>query len=413
MKFTSNVSEEKYNEFIKDKSNVTFLQTPEFGKLKSAKANRGIDYYLVGVENKKGELLAVATLLYFKKNKIKNIYCSRGPVADYFNEEIMTCFLEGLYKFAKKLKADVIDIEPDYIIRELDNKFDTIKEYKDISVFEKVKYKYRGAFGQIPGFQLRYTVVFDLNKTYEEIFAGYENDKKKIINRNNKYFKIKIVESELDTINDLVKFRSGLSKSKKFYLDDVSYYEKTYNLFNERYKAKYIRAIANFDEMITNLKDGIMSIEEKIKTSKNPKDLENQKASLEKKISEIKSYVKENNIKGDYCLGAGITLYVNGNVTYLYEHTDKNSNFGVPTLMTDYLLKDAVENKYRVFDFLGIINPKLKNTANMGVNNFKTSFGGEIIEHIGVFSRPVNKIYLLKKFAKKMYYKLRGRIYEE
>lgn len=415
MKFNESVTEVEYNNFIKNKSEVTFLQTPEFGKLKASKGNRNVDYFLVGVENDKKELLSVAMLLFFKNNKIKNIYCSRGPIADYFNEEIMNCFLEGVYQLAKKHKADVIDIEPDYVVRELDNKFNVTKENQHLDfVFEKNKFKHRGYFGQIPGFQLRFTVLFDLNSSYEDIAKKYENDKKKIINRNNKYFKIKIVESEQDDIKDLVKYRDVLSKRKNFYLDEDDYYKKCYELFNEHHKALYIRAIANFTDMIVDIEKEINEMENTLKNNpKNITDLKNQKESLEQKLMEIKKFKEDNNIKNEYCLGAGMAIIVNGNITYLYEHTDKNNNFGVPTLMSDYLLRYGTNNKHKSFDFLGIINPKLKNTSNMGVNSFKTSFGGNIVEHIGVYSRSVSKLYNLKKLAKKIYYKLRGRIYEE
>ena len=407
--FKTDVSSKDYYDFLK-KCNSNFFSTEEYGVLKT---EYGAEYFLVGVENN-NKLVATGLLVFYKSKKIKNLYCPRGPLMNYFDSDILKTFLEGTHEFAKKLKCDTIDIEPDFIVRKYTSKLEVLEEDQSIiKCFETCGYKHQGYTGQIPNFQLRYTVKFDLSKSYAEFFNAYASDKKKTLARNDKYLHVKLVESDSSTLSDIVKFREQLSDKKRFHVEDITYFEKLYSLYEGTYQIIYLRAIINFSETISCINIELEKLMLELTTAKNKQDVENQIKSLEQKLQEINSFEIKHKVE-EYCLGAGIAIIVNDNMTYLYEHTDKEiGNFGVPTLMSDYLLRYGIDNKLKSLDLLGLINPNYPDNPNKSVNNFKMTFGGDVVEYVGVFSKPVSLLYGVKKNAKKAYYRIKGRIYED
>jgi|GEM_PF-6119650 len=409
--FKEEISSKDYFKFLKD-NNANFFNTEEYGILKNS---YGATCHLVGIVDSSEKLISAGLLVFYKSKKIKNLYCPRGPIIDYYNKDLIKTFLDGVYELAKKLKADTIDIEPNSIVRRYTSKLDvTSEDDKIIECFEQNGYKHQGYTGQIPHFQLRYTVLFDLKKEYEYFFKSYASDKKKVINRNDKYLKVNIEESDSSNLSDIVKFREQLSNKKRFHVEDITYFEKLYALYQENHQVLFLRAIIDFEITLTSIKQELDKLNVELTNTKNNRDIENKINSLEQKKEEITVFRKNHNNIQKYSLGAGIAIIVNGNMTYLYEHTDKEiGNFGVPTLMTDYLINYGVKNNLKTLDLLGLINPNYENNPNKSVNNFKMTFGGDIVEYIGVFSKPVSKFYKVKKTAKRMYYKFNNLIYED
>jgi len=410
MVFRDNLEKDEFNSFVNDKVGGSFTQNFAWAKFKEN--NGGIKTYLVGMEDDKGRLVAVSMLLYAYKRKIKNVYAPSGPVLDYGNREIVKAFFDYLTDFVKKLGAEVLEIEPAYVIREYNKKLEVINEYDDniVKNLESVGFGHLGYVGQVAGYQLRYTSIIDLTKTEEELVNGFAKDKKKLLNRNEKYFNIKVEDAELEDLVYLEKFRRQLSEKKDFKLESNNYYRECYEVFKEHEDARIIKAVINFKEIEKTISEELKSLKEELKTSKKTKDVENVINSLEQKLVEIADFSKKHENESGIIVGIGLIVYVGKRATYIYEHTDKElGNFGIPTIMLNELILDSKNRGCVEFDMLGLPNPNYKNNKNYSITEFKISFGGNIIEYVGVFIKPVKKVkFFVKNFMKNVTYNMRG-----
>jgi Uncharacterized protein involved in methicillin resistance len=410
MIFRDNLGKDEFNTFVNDKIGGSFTQNYAWAKFKEN--NGGIRSYLVGMEDDEGNLVAASMLLYAYKRKIKNVYAPSGPVLDYGNEKIVKTFFEYLTDFVKKLGAEVLEIEPAYVIREYNKKIEVTKEYDEsiVKTLESIGFNHLGYVGQVAGYQLRYTSIIDLSKEQDELIGGFAKDKKKLLNRNEKYFKIKVEDAELDDLVYLEKFRRQLSEKKDFKLESNNYYRDCYLTFKEYEDARIIKAVINFKEIKKTITEELKVLKEELKTSKKPKDVENVINSLEQKLLEIADFSKKHENEDDIIVGIGLIVYVGKRATYIYEHTDKElGNFGIPTIMLNELITDSKERGCIEFDMLGLPNPNYKDNKNYSITEFKISFGGNIIEYVGVFVKPVKKIsFFVKNFMKNISYNIRG-----
>ncbi len=56
------------------------------------------------------------------------------------------------------------------------------------------------------------------------------------------------------------------------------------------------------------------------------------------------------------------------------------------------MIKYAVENNYQRYNFYAICNTPDKNDPQYGIYLFKRSFGGHVLELMGEFILPTNKL---------------------
>lgn len=98
----------KYNEFIKKCSKVSFMQSVEWGKVKSNWIQE-----IVYIEEK-GNIVAGMNLLIKKIPKLKTsiIYAPRGPVCDINNVKLVEKLVDEVKPIMKKYNAFVLKMDP-------------------------------------------------------------------------------------------------------------------------------------------------------------------------------------------------------------------------------------------------------------------------------------------------------------
>ena len=410
MVFREDIKMEEFNSFVNNNIGGSFTQNYAWKQFKEAVG--GMNCYIVGMEDDNGTLVAAGHFVYAYKRKIKNLYAPSGPILDYSNKKIVKEFFKYLTEFAKKIGADALDIEPNYVIREYNRKFEIEKENdeKIINNLKEVGFNHLGYVGQIAGYQLRFTSIIDLTKPIEEVTSAFAKDKKKLLSRNDKYFQIKIVDANEDDLVYLNKFRTQLSDKKSFKLEGQDYYNEMYRAFKENSDARIIKAVMNFKEIENRVKNELNILEDGLEKSKTKEDTQNIINSLKQKLSEMEEYAKNHDVSNDVIVGIGLIVYIGNRATYIYEHTDKElGNFGVPTIMLNELIKSSKEQGFKEFDMLGLTNPKYKDNKNYYITEFKISFGGNIIEYVGVFVKPIKRLnYFLKSTARDITYRFKG-----
>ena len=88
-------------------------------------------------------------------------------------------------------------------------------------------------------------------------------------------------------------------------------------------------------------------------------------------------------------------------IIYLFSgNVDKYNNFYSQYLIQWIMIKYAIENKYKKYNFYGISGKF--NPGEDGVYEFKKGFGGHVEEYIGDFYLPINWYYYLNELLKKI-----------
>lgn len=410
MVFRDNLEMEEFNTFVNNNIGGSFTQNYAWGEFKESVG--GIKSYIVGMEDDNGNLVAASLLTYAYKRKIKNIYAPGGPVLDYSNREVVIEFFKHLTNFAKKIGAEVLEIEPMYVIREYNKKFEVINEHDESIVdnLKEVGFNHLGYVGQVAGYQLRYTSIIDLTKSRDELLNNFGKDKKKLISRNDKYFKVNVVDGNESDLVYLEKFRSQLSGKKQFKVEGMDYYTNWYRIFSKYEDARIVKAVINFSEIKERIREELIVLDKSLETSKSPADVQNIINSLNQKLKEIDEYAINHDIDKEVVAGIGFLVYIGKRVTYIYEHTDKElGNFGIPTIMLNELIFGSKERGMEEFDMLGLPNPNYKDNKNYSITEFKISFGGSIIEYVGVFIKPIKKLkFATKNIIKNITYNIKG-----
>jgi len=392
--FNSFVDKNKFDRFVSSCETASFFSYSVRKMIKEV--DKRFRAYLTGIEDDNGDLVAAAILLYMPCKRIKTMRISYGPVLDYSNNVLLESFLLEIEKFSRCLKIDVIEIEPPFVIKKYDNKLNVIYENATdiVPLFEKVGYSYLGLEDLGGNYQLRRTSVIDLGASEDELFKRFSSSKRTSITKNDKYYKIRIVEGTKDDLKYLVKYRNQLSEKKDFFVEPLSYYENYYELANREHKAKVVKIVLNVDDAIGNLNDDLDILKRKTLSAREKElnSLNSQIESLEKRMDELRIYKDENSCVGDYVIGCAFRVYCKDTMVNLFAHVDKTLfNIGASNVLVYNMMLDAKNSGYKYNDLYGLPNPFDKDSLDYSVGVFKLDFGGDVIEYIGVFKKVLNK----------------------
>lgn len=95
-------------------------------------------------------------------------------------------------------------------------------------------------------------------------------------------------------------------------------------------------------------------------------------------------------------LAAHIVVNFNDTVTYIHgASTREYNNVMAPHILHWQIIKDAMKNGYKFYDFWGIDKKRWS-----GLTRFKTGFAGKTVTYLGTFDIPLNNLwYYLYKFG--------------
>jgi len=211
---------EMYNRFVHTSVRPHFLQTYEWGELKSGTGWQPLRLMLTRDDTP----IAAISLLKRKLPLVGGsvFYAPRGPVigkgCDSKDEEY---FWQEVKKLGKKEGAILIKIDPDITVQD--------KEAK--ARLEVLGFRPADAVGGFGGIQPRYVFRLDITKSEDELLAGMASKTRYNLRLAiRKGVKVRIGENK----NDLRVFYDILQETAerdRFLIRDYSYFEKMWDLF--------------------------------------------------------------------------------------------------------------------------------------------------------------------------------------
>lgn len=392
------IKKDEYEAFLKECPYNHFMQSYDFGEIKKFK--HFIPHY-VGL--KKDEKLVCAALLLEKKLKLgyTYLYSPRGYVIDYNDKELINVFTNELKKYAKKMKAIFIKIDPGVKRHNLDQDGNIIGDNNNYALIDYLKslgYKHMGYNLGFENEQPRFTFRISLDGTWDEVYSRIHPTSRKILNKGNQYNLDVYKGNTKKDLEDFYETMIETSKREGIIQSPIEYYEKFFKVFNEDNLSDLYVVKANMNKVKKSFEDKISSVKNEIETikarnnSKNEtkiKELSSQVEKLEKEYNEIKNIDDE-----EIVLSSIITVKYGDKVWTV--HGGNNSK--LMSLNANYLcyfeiMKDAYNEGYKVMDCFGtcgIPNPD-KDNPIFGIHSFKKRLGGEYTEFIGEFDLITNK----------------------
>ena len=392
MQFTE-LSEKEFKEFTDKSNEQSFFQT--INMYNRYKENN-YETYLVGVkENNKVLAASLVVSLYQKYGyKIFNIY--KGYILDYNDKKLIDFMTINIKKFLKSKKGLILYIDPNIVSVSRDNEFNITNETNNLEIKDylcSLGYKYIGEYEQV-----KWTYVLDLeNKTEDEIFKNFKSNHRNIINKAINKYNVEIRKLSYEELPLFRKITSYSANKQGFKDKSLKYYQDMFKHFKD--EVIYLGSFINPKKILENLNNELIKLKEKYNKTNNANrkkvykiDIDN----LEKEIKEVKELPQE-----EIMISASMFMLYGREVVYLFSGSlDAYQKFGGSYLMQWYIIKYALNNGYKRYNFYGI-----KNNKSDGVYKFKHGFNGNVEELLGTFALPINllgKIYIsLKSSAKK------------
>ena len=399
MKFRE-LSIDEYKKFIKNYKNSNFFQDNRMDNYSKLK---GYISYYVGVEDNKN-IVAAARLLA-KKSKFGkyNFSSPRGLLVDYNNFELLEFFVNNLKKYIKTKNGLVLKIDPYIIYKSRDIEGSETKEINNSNIVNNLKKLGFIHGGFTRGYDLsgqgRWYFVLDLeNKSLDDIQKGMKANHRNIIRKAEKYgVEIKQIE-----YNDLPTFKhitEDTSARIGFSDKSLVYYQTMYDSFKD--EVKYLIAYLNVDKYKEKLKEELEINQNKYKllsdtTTGKAKELKITIDGLVKRLDES-NHLKEKQIP----ISCAMFMLYNGEVDYLFSGSlSEYKNLYAQYLIQWHMIKYAIENNYKKYNFFGISGIFDKKDSEYGVYEFKKGFGGVVEELIGDFYLPTSILYKIKRLIK-------------
>ncbi len=296
-----------------------------------------------------GHIVAAASILKRKLPKVNRciFYCSRGPIANYDNEELLRFLFDRLREEGKKHGAILLKIDPAIRVE----RQDVVERLKRIGFIPAPDAQ--GGFG---GTQPRCVMPLNIGRSEEELLASFHQKWR----YNIRLAERKGVQVKTDCVRDDVKtFYQILRETAErdgFRVRDLSYFEKMWDELTPRGLAKLFLA----------------------------------------------SY------QGEPIAGA-FNLLIGDKCWYLYGASSNQHRNVMPNHLVQWTaIRWAKSQGCRVYDFRGVAPQKTtdhrpqttdqtqdaaRNTHLEGLNRFKAGFGAEYVEYIGEFDLPLSRLW--------------------
>ena len=407
------ISEKEYNMFIENYPDSLFFHSIAWGEFKN---NTGWTMKIVGLEENK-KIKAAAILLGKRLPIIKRTmyYSPRGFIIDYNDKKLIEKFTIELKKYIKEKKILFLKINPylEYNKRDINGNIISDKPNDIVNYLKSLGYVHYGFYKDAKDkkeLEPRWVSVLNLeNKTEEQLVKEMRSTTRWQINKARKNC-IEIKEAVYDDIGIFKKIMEHTSDRREFDDRPISYYHEMYKALTKDNIYKLMLASIDLKKFNENNKEDLKKLEEKINRStkeNQKKEFESQKEVLEQRIQKVKKEIKE--YGGKPYIAGGIYLSFGEQIVYLYGGSYKEfMGYGAQFLLQDEMIKYGIENKYKKLNFYGIDGIFTKGSKNYGLFDFKRGLGGQVVELVGEFDLPSNKlIYTIYRILFSIYKKLR------
>lgn len=396
------LTEEEFTKFADNHPQKSFFQTKEIAKLRYS---NGWNYNYVGV--KQDNEIVAATLLLSKKRKLGyyEFYAPRGFLCDYYNKDVVKFFTINIKKYIQQKKGYILRIEPYICLKERDIDGNVVENGENnesiINYLSSLGYIYHSESEQA-----KWMFVLDIDsKDSETIFKNMRQNTRNLIRKAEKNC-IEIRELKREELPLFKEVTSSTSDRRHFVDKSLKYYEDMYDLFHSKNYIKYMVAEVKLKELLCNIEKELLELQDKIVKYKESKKSEGKlkeayvlEKSLQKKICEIKQYLKE---QEKLVLSVGSFILYGDEIIYLNSGNYKEyMHYNAQYLMQWTMIQYGIKNNYKRYNFYGISGNFDKNDSSYGIYEFKKGFNGYVVENIGTFELPIRSIYYIYKFLKK------------
>lgn len=392
------ISEKEFDLYQRSIKDAHFMQTSGFGDV--SKKRNYIPHYLGFYDENK--IVGSALLLEKKLPVYSTFYCPRGFNANYNDKNILKQIIFLLKEYVKKNKGLYFKINPDIIIRKLDDNANPtyIDEYNFslIDFFKESGGKHRGFTTKFcESSAPRFTFRVDVSKSIDEIFSSFHNTTKKIIKENNPY-NIQIEKNYPNALDDFYSVMKETSIRKKLYVEPFEYFKDFFELLHNKNEADVYVASVNIQDLKNILDNKIKDVDKEINElnnkTKNKKN-ENKLKDLELKRNKILKMKKEvDDLKEQRIILSSIITTKFGNKVWTIHggNSDRLQFLNANYELYYHILLDAHNNGYQYVDFYGSEGKVNKNSPIYGIYLFKLRFGGDFDEFIGEFDFVIKPI---------------------
>ena len=373
--FKTDINQKEYENFLYE-NDASFMQEIGWANVKN-----NWKYITCGVyEDEK--LVAAALILIRKITKGFNMfYIPRGYVIDFTNEKILKFMTDNIKKIAKKYKAYVVKLDPNFCINEYyiknnDKKLNFYsKEYsKKHENLLKLGYKHTG-FGK--------DLHSNLQPRYNMAISLIDDSGKKLS-----------YEDLLNTLKSKVRYYTGEYHTKRGVHYSCSYDKKDIKEFvkllecTEKNKNIHLRNEEYFNRMIDNFEGRICLLFGKVNLEEYLNYL---KASNEKeeKIKQVKDLIKTD---GKIITLSSALLLLPKTKSfkaseYLYAGNDlRLRELKVSTEIALEAAKISIENNCDYCNLGGV-----SGTLDDSLSNFKSKYNAVLLEFAGEYDLVISK----------------------
>ena len=412
------IEDKEFDKFAINHKYGTFMQNSFWGKIKS---KNGWDYEIVG-SKEKGKLVA-ATLLLSKKTPIgkKMFYAPRGYLLDYDNLALFEEFDKEVTKYAKDNGGLFLKIDPyvQYHERDKDNNIieGGLNNQEFVSLLEKLKYKEQAAKKGEQSLQAKWMYWINLkDKNLDDIMADMTSKTRQMIRKNEKNGVV-IREGNIDDVAEFKHIMDHTSDRRGFISRPLNYLKCMYEGFGNgkylklifadlmvedklnEYKKEYKELEKEYNATIKDIELGKKKIgENKLKLKKDGLDR------LKTQIDEYETLFKE---KGSKITLGAIFYFTYGNevISFMGGAYDEYLKYQSFYTIHYEMIKYALENNYKYYNFYGISSDLSENDDQYGIYQFKKGFGGQVVELVGEYDKKLSNSYYLYKGAYGVYHK--------
>lgn len=413
------LTEKEYSEFARNHELGNFLQTICWGKLK---ASNGWKYHLLGVKKKK-EVIAGGILLE-KSTPVKKgmFYAPHGFLLDYSDSKFVKEFYLAVKEYVKEHNGLFLKVDP-YVSYHERDKYGNIVEggednSKVVDTLENLGFIRQCKDGS-QTLQASWMYVIDINgRNIDDVMKNMDSKTRQMVRKNEKNG-VRVREGSYEELGKFHDIMEHTSDRREFLNRPLSYYQNMYKEFDKEGISKLYFAEIDVPKVLKEIDEEKESIrreydfreKEKARgklTMKEDKFNQKQKEALDniekldKRVEELESLQKE---YGDVVvLGSILFMIYGGEVLSFAGGAYREFSKYQPFYSLYFeLIKYAVENGYKRYNFYGISSNLTESDPMYGVYLFKRGFGGKVVELIGEYDLPISKpYYYLYKVAYKL-----------
>ncbi|MEG0138893.1 MAG: peptidoglycan bridge formation glycyltransferase FemA/FemB family protein, partial [Bacilli bacterium] len=334
----------------------------------------------------------------------KEFYAPRGFLIDYNDQQLVNDFTNEIKSFVLNHNGFVLRIDPYLVYKQRNINGDIIAGIDNTTVVNTLK---KIGFTKCSNDeQLKWLYVLELeNKTEDDIFKEMCSNTRNIIRKTLKS-NIKLRYLKKDDLYLFEKITNETGSRRGFNSKNLDYYTQMKDLFKD--EVLFVVAELNLTCYISGLNNELLLQKKRLDKLSDVKANNGKKSELNITITSLlKKIDNANAIKetdGETIILSGAMFMAYGDeLVYLFcGNYKKYINFGAQYFIQWEMIKYAIKNNFKRYNFYGISGVFDKRDESYGIYEFKKGFGGHVEELLGDYELGFGNHYKLYNFLKKV-----------